>query len=270
MAIDTPERVGPRRDERSADRPRHRPRLRALALHHPPPPRPPSRAPDRAAARGLDGRRAGGHAPAGRRRAPCRGIHRRRPGLDLRRARAGARRLRGLARTRRPTGARIRAPATLAEQPREATQGPACEAPPATAPAQSDHPGEGRVKPNFASEAELAKVVTTWLRADGWATFHEIECRARRAGGVKLPGATCVRAPMELHPNLIGNPAVPRQKAWSGTARPRGARCCRPPSCSSGPRRSPTSASWSASTRPSSSARASTRRMSPMEGPRAQ
>lgn len=37
------------------------------------------------------------------------------------------------------------------------------------------------MKPNFASEAELAKVVTTWLRADGWATYHEVECRGGRA-----------------------------------------------------------------------------------------
>lgn len=37
------------------------------------------------------------------------------------------------------------------------------------------------MKPNFASESDLAKVVTTWLRADGWATFHEIECRGGRA-----------------------------------------------------------------------------------------
>lgn len=37
------------------------------------------------------------------------------------------------------------------------------------------------MKPNFATEAELAKVVTTWLRTDGWSTFHEIECRGGRA-----------------------------------------------------------------------------------------
>ena len=37
------------------------------------------------------------------------------------------------------------------------------------------------MKPDFASEAELAKVVTTWLRADGWATYHEVECRGGRA-----------------------------------------------------------------------------------------
>ena len=37
------------------------------------------------------------------------------------------------------------------------------------------------MKPAFASEAELAKVVTTWLRADGWATYHEVECWGGRA-----------------------------------------------------------------------------------------
>ncbi len=37
------------------------------------------------------------------------------------------------------------------------------------------------MKPNFATESALAEVVTTWLRADGWATFHEIECWGGRA-----------------------------------------------------------------------------------------
>jgi hypothetical protein len=37
------------------------------------------------------------------------------------------------------------------------------------------------MKPKFSTEAELAKVVTTWLRADGWATFHEVECWGGRA-----------------------------------------------------------------------------------------
>lgn len=37
------------------------------------------------------------------------------------------------------------------------------------------------MKPNFATESALAEVVTAWLRADGWATFHEIECRGGRA-----------------------------------------------------------------------------------------
>lgn len=30
-------------------------------------------------------------------------------------------------------------------------------------------------KPKIASEAALAEVVTTWLRADGWRTYHEVE-----------------------------------------------------------------------------------------------
>ena len=42
------------------------------------------------------------------------------------------------------------------------------------------------MKPDFASEAELAKVVTTWLRADGWATYHEVECWGGRADVVAV------------------------------------------------------------------------------------
>ena len=30
-------------------------------------------------------------------------------------------------------------------------------------------------RPKIATEAALAEIVTTWLRADGWRTYHEVE-----------------------------------------------------------------------------------------------
>lgn len=35
--------------------------------------------------------------------------------------------------------------------------------------------------PKFASERAMAEAVVSWLRADGWSTFHEVECRGGRA-----------------------------------------------------------------------------------------
>lgn len=88
----------------------------------------------------------------------------------------------------------------------------------------------------FVSERALAEAVVSWLRADGWSTFHEVECRGGRADIVAVRQGlvwlieTKLRAGLEVlaqaldkrrsgaHGVLVAVPAGPAAKLLASIA----------------------------------------------------
>jgi hypothetical protein len=70
-------------------------------------------------------------------------------------------------------------------------------------------------KPKIASEAALAEVVTTWLRADGWRTYHEVELpRSGRADIVAVRRGLVWIVETKLQAGLeVLDQALDRQRA---------------------------------------------------------